>query len=190
MKKALIVVDVQRDFCEGGELPAAETASLLVPLDIFITACRDAETLVVFTQDWHPQNHGSFQSNGGRWPVHCVANSHGAELMPPLIALQGDVVVVKGVDSTSAGYSAFGNIELDKKLRVKGIDSIGVCGIATEYCVKSTALDAQRLGYKTYILVDLIRSINHSDAEQVLHTLQQSGIELGASTEWLRIPDQ
>lgn len=187
MKRALIVVDVQRDFCDGGELPAKDTASLLSPLDAFIKECRGVGCLIVFTQDWHPINHGSFLVNGGTWPVHCVANTRGAELMPPLEADHGKdvVVLMKGEDPSSAGYSAFDSTQLDEELRNKGIDSIGVCGIATEYCVNFTALDAQRSGYKTCVLVDLTRSINTLDAEQVLSRLHHSGVGLVSSTDWL-----
>jgi nicotinamidase/pyrazinamidase len=85
-KSALVVVDVQRDFCEGGALAAANTLSLLPPLQKFIEEAKRQGAMVVFTQDWHPANHSSFKANGGPWPVHCVAGTPGAELMPPVRA--------------------------------------------------------------------------------------------------------
>ena len=105
MSRALTVVDMQRDFCEGGALAAADTLSLLEPLRRFIAIARKAGVKIVFTQDWHPANHSSFQSEGGPWPVHCVADSRGAELMPPLAAEPGDVVIHKGVTVAGAGDS-------------------------------------------------------------------------------------
>src|SRR5215472_15010587 len=96
-KTALVVVDVQRDFCEGGALAAGNTLSLLGPLKKFIGDAKRKGVLVVYTQDWHPQDHSSFQANGGPWPVHCVAEQTGAELMPPLQAETHDVVIHKGV---------------------------------------------------------------------------------------------
>src|ERR1700686_3025836 len=103
-KSALVVVDVQRDFCEGGALAAANTLSLLPPLQKFIDEARRQGALVVFTQDRHPSNYSSFKAHGGPWPVHCVAGTPGAELMPPLHASAEDVVIHKGVGVNGAGY--------------------------------------------------------------------------------------
>src|SRR5215813_10219320 len=102
---ALVVVDVQRDFCEGGALAAANTVSLLEPLKKFIDQSRRRSVLIVFTRDWHPENHSSFASAGGPWPVHCVAGHEGSELMPPLHAEVQDVMIHKGVGAEGAGYS-------------------------------------------------------------------------------------
>src|SRR5271170_3688980 len=96
-KSALIVVDVQRDFCEGGALAASDTLSLLGPLQQTIHAARSAGAAIVFTKDWHPASHSSFAPHGGLWPVHCVENSPGAELMPPIAASPADIIVHKGI---------------------------------------------------------------------------------------------
>src|SRR5271155_522791 len=117
MTRALIVVDVQRDFCAGGALSAADTLSLLQPLHNFIAAARHARVKIIFTQDWHPPNHSSFATQGGPWPVHCVAGSHGSELMPPLAAEAGDLVIHKGQTVEGAGYSGFESTLLSEKLR-------------------------------------------------------------------------
>src|SRR5271169_5543172 len=105
-KTALIVVDLQRDFREGGALAATHTLSLLKPLQEFVGTARRAGAVIVFTQDWHPPDHNSFQSNGGPWPVHCVANTTGAQIMPPLKAEAKDVIIHKGVAADGPGYSA------------------------------------------------------------------------------------
>src|SRR5271167_1749918 len=112
VNRALLVVDVQRDFCEGGALPAADTISLISPLRRFLEAVRGKGVAIVFTQDWHPPNHNSFNSAGGPWPIHCVANSRGAELMPPLAHSLDDLVVHKGETRDGMGYSAFDGTSL------------------------------------------------------------------------------
>src|SRR5271165_643590 len=128
-KSALIVVDVQKDFCEGGALAGSDTLSLLQPLRKEIEAARRAGATIVFTQDWHPENHASFKVNGGPWPVHCVGGSAGAELMPPLRVEQGDVIIHKGVARDGAGYSGFEATGLAERLQKLGVERVGISGI-------------------------------------------------------------
>jgi nicotinamidase/pyrazinamidase len=185
VKTALIVVDVQRDFCEGGALAAANTLSLLQPLKNFVDEVRRSGALIVFTQDWHPEKHSSFQANGGPWPVHCVAGQAGAELMPPLRAEAADVVIHKGVGVDGAGYSGFDETPLEEELRGKGITSVGVTGIATEYCVRATALDAKKAKFETTVLQDLIRAVQDKDTAKVLGELRAGGVRVEESSGWL-----
>jgi nicotinamidase/pyrazinamidase len=182
---ALVVVDVQRDFCEGGALAAANTLSLLPPLQKFINEAKQRGALVVFTQDWHPADHSSFKVNGGPWPVHCVAGTPGAELMPPLKAGTHDVVIHKGVGVNGAGYSGFDETSLQQQLRDKGITRIGVAGIATEYCVRATALDALKARFDTTVLADLTRAVQETEMPHVLAELRQVGVKVGNSAAWL-----
>jgi nicotinamidase/pyrazinamidase len=184
-KSALVVVDVQRDFCEGGALAAANTLSLLPPLQKFVNEARQRGALVVFTQDWHPANHSSFKANGGPWPVHCVAGTPGAELMPPLKAGTDDVVIHKGVGVNGAGYSGFDETSLLMQLHGKGITRVGVAGIATEYCVRATALDALKANFDTTVLEDLIRAVQENDVPQALAELREAGVKMGSSSDWL-----
>lgn len=184
-KSALVVVDVQRDFCEGGALAAANTLSLLPPLQKFINEAKRQGTLVVFTQDWHPTNHSSFKVNGGPWPVHCVADTPGAELMAPIKAGAEDVVIHKGVGVNGAGYSGFDETTLQQQLHDKGITRVGVAGIATEYCVRATALDALKARFDTTVLEDLIRAVQEKEVPHVLAELRQVGAHLGNSAAWL-----
>jgi nicotinamidase/pyrazinamidase len=185
-KAALVVVDVQRDFCEGGALAAGNTISLLEPLKKFIEEARRQGVLVVYTQDWHPENHSSFKANGGPWPVHCVAGKAAAELMPPLRAEAGDVVIHKGVGVDGAGYSGFDETPLEKELRGNGVTRVGVAGIATEYCVRATALDALKAKFETVVLTDLIRAVRDADVPKVLEEMKGAGAGLQRSDEWLR----
>ena len=185
-KTALVVVDVQRDFCEGGALAAGNTISLLEPLKKFIDEARRQGVLVVYTQDWHPENHSSFQPNGGPWPVHCVGGKSGAELMPPLRAEGGDLVIHKGVGVDGAGYSGFDGTPLEKELRERGVKRIGVAGVATEYCVRATAMDALKTGFETAVLTDLIRAVRNADVSKALGDMQGEGAKLEKAEEWLR----
>jgi nicotinamidase/pyrazinamidase len=185
-KAALIVVDVQRDFCVGGALAAADTLSLLAPLQNCIDAARQAGAVVVFTRDWHPANHSSFAANGGPWPVHCVANTPGAQLMPPLHAGADDLMIHKGVSADGAGYSGFESTGLAEQLRKLDVARIGVSGIATEYCVRATALDGLKDGFDTAVLTDMIRAVKPDETANVLSELRAAGAIPLSSAEWLK----
>lgn len=185
MNRALIVVDVQRDFCEGGALAAADTLSLLEPLQKFIAAARAAGVKIVFAQDWHPAEHSSFASNGGPWPVHCVAGSRGAELMPPLAASAGDLEIRKGQAVDGAGYSGFESTGLREQLSALHVEKVAVCGVATEYCVRATARDAVQAGLQVAVLTDLIRPVDPAATEPTLRELAALGIAAVASKAWL-----
>ena len=184
-KAALIVVDVQRDFCEGGALAASDTLSLLEPLRICIEAARRVGAIIVFTKDWHPDAHSSFQGNAGPWPAHCVAGTSGAELMPPLVPEVDDVIIHKGMDVNGAGYSAFESTGLNRKLRAFGVQNVAITGIATEFCVRATALDAAKARFDTVVLTDLIRAVKAEETPRILSELNATGIKSAISPEWL-----
>jgi nicotinamidase/pyrazinamidase len=184
-KAALIVVDVQRDFCEGGALAARDTLSLLKPLQQTIEAARRGGALLVYTKDWHPKEHRSFQSHGGPWPVHCAADSAGAQLMPPLQARTGELVIHKGTQLDGAGYSGFELTGLEDRLRELNVERVGVSGIATEYCVRATALDGLQAGFDTTVLTDIIRAVNPNETPKVLTELSKAGAKMATAAEWL-----
>ena len=183
---ALIVVDVQRDFCEGGALAATDTLSLLQPLQQCIAAVRLANVSIVYTKDWHPPDHSSFHTSGGPWPVHCAADTAGAELMPPLKPDPGEIVVHKGVERDGAGYSGFELTSLEDCLRDLGVARVAVCGIATEYCVRATAADGLRSGFEVVVLRDLVRAVQPAETPRVLQELEQAGAKIITSSEWLK----
>jgi nicotinamidase/pyrazinamidase len=184
-KSALIVVDVQRDFCEGGALAASDTLSLLTPLQQTIEKARCAGSTIVFTQDWHPASHSSFSPNGGPWPVHCVENTSGAELMPPIAAAPGDIIVHKGVPIDGPGYSGFDATGLASELSQRGISDVAVTGVATEYCVRVTALDAAASGFSTVVLEDVIRAVNANETGKILVELKNSSVGVETAKQWL-----
>jgi nicotinamidase/pyrazinamidase len=158
MAEALIIVDFQNDFTPGGAL-AVEHGDEIAPR-LNELAASDRYDLVVATRDWHPPDHGSFKENGGIWPVHCVQGTEGAQLHPALDQAKVDVLIDKGIDPASDGYSGFQDTSLEALLRERGIDQVTVVGLATDYCVKNTALDALRKGFEVEIDEDAMRAVN------------------------------
>ena len=145
MPDALVIVDFQNDFTPGGALAVPEGDAIAHQLNELAASGRF--DLVVATRDWHPPEHSSFAAQGGPWPAHCVAGSEGAQLHPGLDAALVDVVVDKGTDSATEGYSGFDGTDLATLLRDRGIERVTVAGLATDYCVRATALDALEAGF-------------------------------------------
>jgi nicotinamidase/pyrazinamidase len=190
MKKALIVVDVQNDFCEGGVLPAKNTGSLMAQLNAVIELCSREGITCVFTRDWHPEDHCSFIAQGGPWPPHCVQGTPGADFAAGLKFPQAALVIDIEKDSNkrNLGYSAFENTNLESELRAQGIKEIATCGIATEYCVKATVMDALRVGFRVIVLTDLIRPIDvvSDDSSKALADMRAAGVVLLTSADWIK----
>ena len=188
MKKALIVVDVQHDFCEGGVLAARDTNSLIAPLNRFIESCMSKSIPCFFTRDWHPANHQSFKNNGGPWPVHCVQGSWGAAFPDTLLIPEGSIIIDKETLPDQVSYSDFQATGLQEKLNALEIEEIAVCGIATEYCVKAGTIDGLKLGFRVVVLTDLIRPIeaNAGDAAAALKAMSAAGAVLMKCDAWLR----
>ena len=157
---ALIVVDVQNDFCPGGALAVAD-ADRIVP---GINALAERFSVTVYTRDWHPADHCSFsddpQFRDKSWPVHCVANTDGAQFHAQLAVPPDAVVIDKGTDASKEAYSGFDGTALAEMLRARGVSRVFVCGLATDYCVKATALDAVANGFETVVLDDLCRGVD------------------------------
>lgn len=189
MKQALIIIDIQKDFCQGGVLPAKNTSTLVLPLNQVIAWCEKQAIACVFTRDWHPLNHCSFQLQGGPWPTHCVQNTVGAEFADMLYFPRASLVIDIEKDTVKANmsYSAFENTTLEKELRARGIVQVTACGIATDYCVMATVMDALRCGFQANVLIDLIRPIdaNPGDAANALLLMKSRGAKLMMSREWI-----
>jgi len=143
--RALVIVDFQNDFTPGGALAVPDGDAIAPRIDAL--ARSGDYDLVVATRDWHPPDHGSFAARGGPWPEHCVQGSPGAELHPSLDRALIDVVIDKGQDPETEGYSGFEATHLAELLHERGVDHVTVVGLATDYCVKNTALDALRQGF-------------------------------------------
>ena len=174
--RALIVVDVQNDFCPGGALAVPDGDAVVDA----VNRMASEASFVVATRDWHPPDHGSFAAHGGRWPVHCVQGTPGAELHPGIDASQIDVVVEKGQVSERDGYSGFEGTELERLLREHGVDAVDVAGLALDYCVKATALDARRAGLTVTVHRGATRAVEVSpgDGERAVEELRVAGVEV------------
>jgi nicotinamidase/pyrazinamidase len=186
---ALVIVDVQNDFADpDGSLYVREAAAVVTVANREAAAAHEARALVVTTQDWHPPVTPHFAKDGGIWPVHCVAETWGARLHPDLAP--GSHKVFKGVGGED-GYSAFSMINpatgersstgLDDLLRANGIERLVVVGLATDYCVKETALDAVRLGYDTTVVLDGVRPVElePGDGQRAIDEMADAGVALG-----------
>ena len=185
---ALIIVDVQNDFADpNGSLYVAGGDQIIDRINEEIRAAREGGGLVVYTQDWHPETTPHFAKDGGIWPVHCVQNTWGAELHPRL-DVEGDVVR-KGTDGKD-GYSGFTvrdpasgdthGTRLESMLRARSIENTVVVGLATDYCVKETAIDSALKGFRTVVLTDAIRAVNlePEDGSKALQAMSSAGAEL------------
>ncbi len=190
---ALLVVDVQNDFADpAGSLSVSGALEILPLINEEVRRATEAGALVVYTQDWHPEHTPHFAADGGTWPVHCVHDSWGAELHPDLIV--AGAIVRKGIHGED-GYSGFTMREplggdtvptpLDGLLRERGIGRVVVCGLATDYCVNATAVDAAALGYETLVLADAVRAVDlrPRDGEAAMARMRAAGVRVvGAGT--------
>ena len=182
MATALIVVDVQKDFCEGGSLAVAGGEAVASGITDLIEASGDAYELIVATRDWHidPGQHFADRPNyKDTWPVHCVAGSEGAGWHPDLHLPERTVVVSKG--EHAAAYSGFDGHDgdgrtLEDVLHAHDVDQVDICGIATSYCVKATALDARRAGFRTRLLAPLTTDVDPAATHGTLLDLRKKKV--------------
>ncbi|MDQ2663699.1 MAG: nicotinamidase [Candidatus Eremiobacteraeota bacterium] len=173
---ALIVVDPQNDFLPGGTLAVAEGERIFAPVNAVMPSFEH----VYATRDWHPENHRYFSKFGGPWPLHCLQNTRGAEFSQHLQTQLIDEVVSKGVDPETDGYSGFAGTDLAARLREQGVRRVFVCGLATDYCVKATAIEAIKNGFEALVLTDAIAAVNvkPEDEAAALDAMRASGVEL------------
>jgi len=174
----LIVVDVQNDFCSGGALPVPDGDAVVEP----INALMDQFPVVLATRDWHPADHSSFRDQGGPWPPHCVQGTAGAQLHPALHSDRIDAIVDAGYEPELEGYSGFEETELERLLREREVDTVHVAGLALDYCVRATALDARRKGFAVVLHQGATRAIDAQpgDAERALDELREAGVQVVA----------
>jgi len=186
--KVLLVVDAQNDFMPGGSL-AVNEGDQIVPV---INKIRGKFDKMFATRDWHPEKHCSFAQQGGPWPVHCVQNTQGSELHKELTT--PDLIVDKGLDLDIDSYSAFFDNERKKAtglteiLKVFGVTELYVAGLALDYCVKFTALDAVSEGFKTILIEDCTRpvNVNPDDGAKALEEMKKAGITVVKSEDLLK----
>ncbi|HXW06936.1 MAG TPA: nicotinamidase [Vicinamibacterales bacterium] len=187
-RTALLLVDVQNDFCPGGALAVPAADRVIAPLNSASARFAAAGQPVYASRDWHPPDSTHFQAFGGRWPVHCVAGSPGAQFHPDL-KLPGDTIVVSaGQGREDDGYSAFegtttGGRALADDLRARGIEELYVGGIATDYCVRASVLDARKAGFRVTVLDDAVAGIDPDDSRRALEEMRAAGAALISSGE-------
>jgi nicotinamidase/pyrazinamidase len=178
-KRALLVVDVQNDFCPGGALAVPRGDEVVEPLNKLIDKFLERGEPVYKTRDWHPPETKHFVAYGGTWPVHCVQNTKGAEFHPALRDDPRIIVVSKGTGDND-GYSAFDGTNLATQLREQGVEEVVVGGLATDYCVKNTVLDALKNGFKVKALIDAMHAVDlqHGDGERALEEMRAAGAQI------------
>lgn len=175
--KGLLIVDVQNDFCPGGALAVAE-GDKIVPV---INGLMQRFDVVVASKDWHPAGSVHFQ----KWPPHCVENTNGASFHPRLAEEKIQQIFLKGTGNKDDGYSAYEatNLDLDQYLKSRGVTELYVTGLATDYCVKASAIDAVRKGFVTAVVTDAVAAVNvHArDGENALEEMSAAGVRLVSS---------
>ena len=187
---ALLVVDVQNDFCPGGALAVPRGDEVIRVLNRLAAHVSALGFPVYASRDWHPASSRHFTPNGGAWPVHCVAGTEGARLHPDLDLPPGTLIVTKGVSPDEDGYSAFegdiaGRGSLLADLRARGVTDLILGGLATDYCVRATALDARREGFGVTVVTDGVRPVDvkPGDGDRALEEMKAAGVILAPANE-------
>jgi nicotinamidase/pyrazinamidase len=183
-KQALIVVDVQNDFCPGGSLAVAHGDEVIGPLNKLIEKFLAKNAPIFKTRDWHPPETKHFKKHGGTWPVHCVQNTKGAEFHSQLKDDPRIRVISKGLGDTDC-YSGFDETDLAEQLQREGVEEVLIGGLATDYCVKNTVLDALKNGFHVKALADAMKpvDVNPGDGERAIAEMRAAGAEIVEGAE-------
>ncbi|GIV15465.1 MAG: nicotinamidase [Armatimonadota bacterium] len=187
---ALLIVDVQNDFCPGGALPVPEGDRVVPVLNRAIERFRQLGAPVIASRDWHPEKSTHFAAYGGQWPVHCVQNTEGAAFHPDLRLPEDAIIVSKGMGEDEDAYSVFDartedGMPLEDLLKAKGVKRLVVGGLATDYCVRASVLGALERGFEVLVLKDAVRGVDvqPGDSERALAEMQSKGAKLVALEE-------
>lgn len=186
-ESALVVVDVQNDFCPGGALPVPEGDTIIPILNRYMELFQRQGLPIIASRDWHPEKTTHFKIYGGIWPTHCVQGTKGAEFHANLQLPEGAIVVSKGMDPEKDDYSALhgtteDSVPVPELLRQMGIRHLYVGGLATDYCVKETVLVGLNEGFKVTLLRDACRGVDLSpgDSARAVEDMKKRGAEIGA----------
>jgi nicotinamidase/pyrazinamidase len=177
---ALLVIDMQVDFLPGGKLGVAHGHAVLGPINRLLGLFDSRGLPIYASRDWHPENHCSFAARGGPWPPHCVAGTPGAAFSEQLDLPAGAVVVSKADTEDADAYSAFNGTTLAAQLRARGVRRVVVCGLATDYCVLNTVVDARESGFEVVIVPDAMRAVDVAPGDGERAIARMTG--LGART--------
>ena len=179
---ALLVLDVQQDFCRGGALAIAGADEIIPTINRLIGEAAAAGATVVASRDWHPPSHSSFKARGGPWPRHCVAGSRGAEFHQDLRLPLGAPVLSKGTDCDEDQYSVFDRRGLIERLRLQGTRRVVICGLALDVCVRASALDAARAGFETHVVLEATRPVTKAAGEAAVAEMTKAGVIVDQTT--------
>jgi nicotinamidase/pyrazinamidase len=174
---ALLVIDVQNDFCPGGALEIPEGDNVIPTLNTWIAAARDAGVPVYASRDWHPANHLSFAPQGGPWPPHCVQDTPGAAFHADL-HLDGAIVVTKGTRFDKDQYSAFDETGLAEELKSRGVRRVWIGGLAQDVCVKASAIDAAQAGFEVHVLPEATLPVTPEGGEEAVEEMRKAGVTI------------
>jgi nicotinamidase/pyrazinamidase len=176
---ALLVTDVQNDFLLDGALPVPDGEQVIPVLNEYSRRFFDSGAYVLASRDWHPANHVSFKAQGGPWPPHCVQNTKGAQFHRDLSLPEGTQIVSKATHENHEAYSAFDGTKLADELHQLGVERFFIGGLATDYCIVNTVLDARKLGFETIVLMDAVRGIdvNPGDVDKAIDSMVKAGAE-------------
>jgi nicotinamidase/pyrazinamidase len=185
MADALLIIDFQNDFTPGGALAVQGGDEIGEP----IRRLAPRFDIVAATRDWHPPDHSSFETQGGPWPVHCVQGTPGAELHPAMGEIDVDFIVDVGRERDDEGYSGFEKSDLAEQLRERGAVRVAVCGLATDYCVRASAIDACHEGFEVTVIEDAIRpvEVEPGDGERALAEMRRAGAKVARSEQLLAV---
>ncbi|MBI5047416.1 MAG: bifunctional nicotinamidase/pyrazinamidase [Deltaproteobacteria bacterium] len=181
-ERALVIVDVQNDFCPGGALPVPEGDKVVLVLNKYINKFRKASLPIYASRDWHPKKTKHFNTCGGMWPPHCVQETNGAEFHPGLKLPSHTIILTKGEYPNEDSYSGFQAHDPEKRpfayiLRKKGIKHLYIGGLATDYCVRATVLDALKQGFEVTVLIDAIKGVDikPGDSAEAIKEMERAG---------------
>ncbi len=177
---ALIIVDVQNDFCPGGALPIERGDEVVPVLNEWIAAAQASDTPVFASRDYHPQGHMSFDESGGPWPLHCIQDTDGAQFHPDLALPDNAVVVTKGVRLDQDQNSAFDQTGLATELKKQNVERVFVGGLAEDVCVLATVLDGRREGLDVILIQDATRPVTAEGGDSARQQMQDAGVRLRA----------
>ncbi|MEX0607488.1 MAG: nicotinamidase [Halofilum sp. (in: g-proteobacteria)] len=174
---ALIVVDVQNDFCPGGTLAVPDGDAMVPVINDWIERAQTAGMPVIASRDWHPPDHCSFTEQGGPWPAHCVRDTPGAAFHPELRLPANTRVISKGLAVDKDNYSAFDDTGLTETLRAEGIERLWIGGLAQDVCVRATVLDACEAGFETHLIREATRAVDVApgDGDRALEDMRAAG---------------
>lgn len=175
---ALLLVDVQIDFCPGGNLPVAEGDKVVPVLNRWLAAAREKGIPVYASRDWHPTGHMSFATRGGQWPEHCLQDSPGAAFHPDLALPDETVVISKGVRFDKDQYSAFDETGLAERLHQDGVTRVWVGGLALDVCVEATALGGREAGFDVRLIPEASKAITADGAARAIAAMREAGVTI------------